>query len=645
MGKGYAQLPLPSEDRSTAQTWMEALLFCIENDGAGPTVHARNMYHISMAMYDAWAVYDDKATPCFLGNTLGNYHCPFDPNIPILSENIDSLRDIAISYAAFRVLHFRFNQTATKGRVLNLVEDLFQESGHLQHYHGIDYMSGKPEDIGNYIGEKVLEYGLQDGAMEEENYEPLAYNPVNSPLRPELPGCQALSNPDRWQPLAVKQYLHKRGGDKTLKSWNIILLNSEDIFLTPEWGSVTPFCLQKNDKDRYHRDGVDWDVYLDPGPPPSTNDAQTSSVPGSYGWNFATVAYWSSLLDPSDNVSLDISPRKFGNVSYTIDDPQAYTSLYDLKGAEKFVRKGHKRNPSTRKPYEANIVPQADYLRVIAEYWVDGINTYTPPGHWMKTLIEVSEHPEFQYKWKGKGKALTRLEWDIKAYLTLGAALHDAGIACWSVKGYYDYVRPITAIRFLAKLGQCSDSSLITYHPQGLPLIEGHIEIVNSADPLAKQHPEHIGKIKLYTWRGPEYIDNAETDVAGVGWVLAENWWPYQRYSFGTPPFAGYVSGHSTFSTCAAEVLTTITGDPFFPGGIKTFTAKKDKFLIFENGPSVDITLQWATYRDAAHETCLSRIYGGIHPPCDDLPGRWIGQEVAAKVVPFAEAYFEGDEK
>ncbi len=54
--------------------------------------------------------------------------------------------------------------------------------------------------------------------------------------------------------------------------------------------------------------------------------------------------------------------------------------------------------------------------------------------------------------------------------------------------------------------------------------------------------------------------------MAGSDWILAENWWPYQRPSFVTPPFAGYTSGHSTFSRAAAEVLTDITGDEYFPG-------------------------------------------------------------------------------
>jgi hypothetical protein len=53
--------------------------------------------------------------------------------------------------------------------------------------------------------------------------------------------------------------------------------------------------------------------------------------------------------------------------------------------------------------------------------------------------------------------------------------------------------------------------------------------------------------------------------------------------------------------------------------------------LVFEEGPSVDVRLQWATYRDAAEQSGLSRIWGGIHPPFDDMPGRAIGQQVAKR--------------
>ena len=132
---------------------------------------------------------------------------------------------------------------------------------------------------------------------------------------------------------------------------------------------------------------------------------------------------------------------------------------------------------------------------------------------------------------------------------------------------------------------------------------------------------EHLGKIKFLAWRGPDHVVEPATDAAGVGWILAENWWPYQRPSFVTPPFAGYVSGHSTYSRAGAEVLTALTGDPFFPGGMSGFPIPANEFLVFERGPSVDMVLQWATYRDAADQCSLSRIWGGIHPPADDIPG------------------------
>jgi len=118
---------------------------------------------------------------------------------------------------------------------------------------------------------------------------------------------------------------------------------------------------------------------------------------------------------------------------------------------------------------------------------------------------------------------------------------------------------------------------------------------------------------------------------------------PYQRPTFVTPNFAGYVSGHSTYSSAAATVLESITGSAYFPGGVGEFVAKKDSFLVFERGPSVDVVLQWATYRDASDQTSLSRIWGGIHPPADDVPGRIIGIDIGEDAFAAAEVIFNGD--
>ena len=88
-------------------------------------------------------------------------------------------------------------------------------------------------------------------------------------------------------------------------------------------------------------------------------------------------------------------------------------------------------------------------------------------------------------------------------------------------------------------------------------------------------------------------------------------------------------------------MLTALTGDEYFPGGMSQFEIKASEYLVFEKGPSGDMTLQWATYRDAAEQSPLSRIWGGIHPPLDDVPGRRIGIEVGNDAYDFAVSYFE----
>jgi hypothetical protein len=127
--------------------------------------------------------------------------------------------------------------------------------------------------------------------------------------------------------------------------------------------------------------------------------------------------------------------------------------------------------------------------------------------------------------------------------------------------------------------------------------------------------------------------------------MRAENWWPFQLPTFVTPPFPGYYSGHSTYSRTASEVLTLFTGSPFFPGGLGEFFLEQNEFLSFEEGPSQDITLQWATYRDASDQTSLSRIWGGIHPPQDDLPGRHTGVIIGPQVFNKAMSLFEACEE
>ncbi len=118
---------------------------------------------------------------------------------------------------------------------------------------------------------------------------------------------------------------------------------------------------------------------------------------------------------------------------------------------------------------------------------------------------------------------------------------------------------------------------------------------------------------------------------------------PYQDDNFVTPAFAAYVSGHSTFSRAAAEILTNFTGSEYFPDGLGEKTFDED-FLDFEEGPSETVTLQWASYYDAADEAGISRLWGGIHVPADDFAGRTMGATIGEDAFEFAEDLFVRDD-
>ena len=144
-------------------------------------------------------------------------------------------------------------------------------------------------------------------------------------------------------------------------------------------------------------------------------------------------------------------------------------------------------------------------LEFLAEFWADGIDSETPPGHWFEIYHYVTDQPTFEWKWKGLGPQLDELEYDVKAHLALGGAMHDAAISAWSLKGYYDYIRPVSSIRYMTGKGQSSDPLLPSYDPHGIPLLTNFIELVDSLDPLAGNTYENVGKIKLFTWKGHEY--------------------------------------------------------------------------------------------------------------------------------------------
>lgn len=614
---------------SVARQWSEVLLEAIRNDFARPTVHARNLFHISSAMYDAWAFFDPDAATYLLGKTVNGFGCPMPEFNSIRPDDLS--QQIAMSHAASLLLRHRFELSPGASRTERNANELLAALNFNRFDADLPLSSGNPAALGAYIAQCYIDYGLQDGSNEARDYENQYYRSVNPSIFPVISGNPTLEDRNRYQRLTLSRFIDQSGNP----------LSDTPGFLSPEWGNVHPFSLTDEDRKTYKRDGQTYQVYVDPGPPPYWNDFE-NGLSEEYLWGFGLVSIWGSHLDPADGVMWDISPATIGNNPEYPTDFKDYRSFYnELEGGD--ASRGHTINPVTGQPYASNMVPRGDYARVLAEFWADGPDSETPPGHWFTLLNYVRDHPMSNTKFKGEGPDLSDLEYDVKAYFLMGGAMHDAAVAAWSVKGFYDYIRPISAIRGTAELGQRADPSLLHYDENAFAEVPGLIEVMREGDPLLQDNPTQLHRLKVLSWRGPDYIQDPRTDLAGVGWIPAFDWWPYQRPSFVTPPFAGYVSGHSTYSRAAAEVMALLTGDEFFPGGVGEFLAPKNEFLVFEEGPSVDVTLQWATYKDASDQTSLSRIWGGIHPPADDIPGRIMGEKIGKQAFNYASQFFEGE--
>lgn len=562
--------PEPVES-SVARMWNEQLLSGIRRDVPSPTVHARNLFHASVAMWDAWAA--------------------FDPDVPSVMVDIDAGgddtdREIAISYAAGRILLDRYARSVGAFDTITAIEDQLIA---LCLDPGYDSLNGDDAaSVGNRIAAEILDRARSDGSLEEDGYVDPGYEPVNPPLAVAEPGT-VLVDPNRWQPLEIEGMIAQNG---------LPLDDPVQAFIGSHWGSVSTFAIEPDAAA----------LPIDPGPPPAFGTEE-------YVDGVLEVIAASAVLEGEDVI--DIGPASNGANRLGSNDGG-----------------GHAENPTTGMPYEAVLAPAGEFYRAIAEFWADGPQSETPPGHWNTIANEVSDDPALEHRIGGSGEVVSRLEWDVSMYLALNGALHDAAVAAWGAKRHYDYIRPISMIRHLGGLGQSSDPELQPYHPNGLPLIDGLIEVTTGESIADGRHTGlPPGIVSINTWAG--LLDDEEPSVA---WAPATEWMPYQRPTFVTPAFAAYVSGHSTFSRAAAEVLTRVTGSEYFPGGIETWTVEAGDFE-FDEGPTDDVPLTWATYFDASDQSGQSRIYGGIHVPADDIAGRIMGSRIGQAAWEKAQGY------
>jgi len=582
----------PASGQTIAREWDEEILDAIRHDTPRPTVHARNLLHLAAVVWDAWRAYGGGGLPFLTDES----HASADP---------DADRATAISFAAYRLLSHRYALSPNARTTQAHLDARMAAHGFDTSFTSAD--GEAPAAVGNRIGYAMIAYGRNDGADEDHNYIDPTYTPVNQPLTVKLPGT-VMADPKRWQPLALDVLVTQNG---------IVLPDKIQTAIGLRWNGVAPFALTRTDSRA---------VYIDPGPPPHLDASRCADDP--FRQAAVRSLELSSELTPDDGVTIDVSPGAYGDNPLGTNDGT-----------------GRPLNPVTGAPYAPQVVKRGDFGRVMAEFWADGPNSETPPGHWNVLANQVSDRMAAEDKRiGGTGPVVGALEWDVKLYLALGGAVHDAAVVAWGLKRKYDSVRPISMIRWMGERGQCSDPSGPSYDPAGLPLVPGLIEVVTPESSAPGERHEalapYAGEIAVRAWPGQPA--SPTTAYSGVAWTRARTWVPYQKATFVTPAFPAYTSGHSTFSRAAAEVLTAITGSPFFPGGLAEFVAGAGAYLTFERGPTTDVRLQWATYYDAADQAGQSRLWGGIHIPADDFNGRITGSEIGLAAWAKAQTYFQG---
>lgn len=617
-------------EQSAARIWNEELLAAIRRNVPNPPAHARTLFHSAAAMYSAWAAFDPIA--------VGYLH---HEKLSLPPDARPAARREAVSYSAYLIIRDRFQTGPGATETLPHLDAVLASLGYSPATAlAPPTASATPAELGKRCAASVLAWARNDGFSLTDFPEPYrsTTNPnvlvpmpvlgMNGAFQPDMPlglGIPQATHPNFWQPLEFSTGITQNG---------IPQPGGVQPFVGVQGLAITPFSLTRSSPSKPWTDPFGGPSKLSLPGLPSPSDAK-------YRAGVMDVLRFSAALN--DPTLIDISPASLGNCPIGSDESRGYP-----------------RNPATGQPYRQHLVPRGDFGRVLAEYWADGPDSETPPGHWHVIANEISDRPDLPRLIGGTTPVADALEWDTKLYFALAASLHDAACAAWSLKRYYSGPRPITMIRYLASHGQSSDPALPSYHPLGLPLEPGVAEVVTEASAAPGGRHETIweltygmpapgslftGRVVVRSWPG-EHPENppfpaAATHASPVQWMLATDWLPFQRKAFNTPAFPGYVSGHSCFSHAAAAALASFTGSPWFPSGLHTHTVPA-RSLRMDLGPSTDIPLQWARYTDAADQAGISRRWGGIHIPEDDHHGRLIGSSTGSSSFTLAQQYWTG---
>ena len=234
---------------------------------------------------------------------------------------------------------------------------------------------------------------------EHGNYAPPDYKPVNKPLIVALPGT-TMNDPNRWQPLALEELGRPERPPAAGQARRSVV--------GPHWGHVTPFALPAGRRPACPSTRARRRCLHDPTADAAFKDAAVE------------VIRLSSQLDPTDGKVIDISPGAH----------RATTRLAPT------TAHGHEVNPVTGAALRADDRParrlRPRARRVLGRRPALG-DAARPLEHdrQLRRRLALASSGRIG----GSGEELDPLEWDVKMYLALNGAVHDAAVAAWGRQG------------------------------------------------------------------------------------------------------------------------------------------------------------------------------------------------------------------
>jgi hypothetical protein len=181
--------PAGRDDWSMARVWNEMLLSAVRLDVPAPTVHARNLFHTSAAMWDVWAAYDPNARGVFVD----------EDRVDAEAETLEvtAAREEAISFAVYRILVQRYLLSPGAEESITGFDQLMADLCFDPAF--TDTEGDSPAAFGNHVGKTILAETIDDGSNEANGYVDPDYEPVNPPLVVAEPGA-VMDDPNRRHP-------------------------------------------------------------------------------------------------------------------------------------------------------------------------------------------------------------------------------------------------------------------------------------------------------------------------------------------------------------------------------------------------------------------------------------------------------------